>query len=102
MQSILFRLWNDDQGALITAEYLFVSVILVIGLVVGLTNVRNAINAELTELGNAFLALSQGYSITGAAGPGGSIDGTTVIDTPGFTMPTIPQPGIPSIIDAIP
>ena len=57
MKSMLLKFWNDDRGAIIASEYLFFSTILVIGIIVGLTNVRDAINAELSELANAFLAL---------------------------------------------
>ena len=56
MSKMLQRLWKDDCGALISMEFLFVATILVIGLVVGLTNVRDAIDAELSELANAILA----------------------------------------------
>jgi Flp pilus assembly pilin Flp len=96
----LRQLWRDDEGALIATEYLFVATILVIGLVVGLTNLRTAINAELTELANAILALSQGYSVNGSASAGGSVDGSMAIDTPGFISgPTSTPPAFPSIID---
>jgi hypothetical protein len=60
---------------LIATEYLFVATILVIGSVVGLTSVRDAINAELSELANAMLALSQGYTISGVSGCAASTDG---------------------------
>ncbi len=98
MSNILLRLWNDDQGALIAAEYLFISVILVIGIVVGLTNLRYAINQELTELGRAILALSQGYTISGASGPGGSFSGSGTIDFPGTINPTIPEPPLAPVL----
>src|SRR5206468_8877483 len=77
---ILNRFWSDDCGALISSEYLFVATILVIGIVVGLTNVREAVNNELTELGNALLTLSQGYTISGSSGSGGSVDGSAATD----------------------
>jgi Flp pilus assembly pilin Flp len=97
----LRRLWQDDHGAVLATEYLFVVTILVIGLVVGLANLRSAITAELTELGNAILALSQGYTINGTTGAGGSVDGSQAIDTPGM-LPNNQQtpPAIPSLIDS--
>src|SRR5947209_17983521 len=97
---MLLRVWRDDEGAVIATEYLFVVTILVIGLVVGLANLRTAINAELTELGNAILALSQGYTVNGTSGPGGGSDGSQAIDTPS-TLPgsnSVP-PFAPSVID---
>ena len=78
MKNLLATLWNDDRGALLAMEYLFVATILVIGIVVGLVNVREAINVELTELGNAILALSQGYTISGQSGSGSQTDPTCV------------------------
>lgn len=96
----LLRMWRNDDGAVIATEYLFVVTILVIGLVVGLTGLRSAINAELTELGNAILALSQGYTINGSTSDGGSVDGSQTFDTPGLlTPPTSTPPAIPSLID---
>jgi len=96
----LERLWRDDQGAVLATEYLFVVTILVIGLIVGLTGLRSAINAELTELGNAILALSQGYTFNGITFSGGSIDGSQAIDTPDLlTPPTSTPPFAPSLID---
>ena len=93
-------LWQDDRGAVIATEYLFVITILVIGLVIGLTGLRSAINAELTELGNAILALSQGFSANGQTSNGGSLDGSQVIDTPDLlTPPTSTPPFAPSVID---
>jgi len=67
---------------------------------VGLAGLRSAINAELTELGNAILALSQGYSVNGTSGSGASVDGSWSIDTPGqLTGPTSVPPSFPALID---
>jgi len=82
MRKLLAKCWRDDTGALISMEFLFVATILVIGVVVGLTAVRNAVNAELTELANAILALSQGYIISGQSGCAASTDGSQAIATP--------------------
>jgi Flp pilus assembly pilin Flp len=103
LKSVFDRLWNDDDGALIAMEFLFVATILVIGIIVGLSGVRVAINAELTELGNAILALSQGYILAGETGCCASTDGSQAIDTPQLlTPPVCTPPAIPSVIDVIP
>lgn len=99
----LTSLWNDDHGAVIATEYLFVVTILVIGIIVGLVNLKVALNAEFTELANAILALSQGYTINGEEGLGGSTDGSGTFDTPDY-LPgnTLLPPAIPSPIDVAP
>src|SRR5579884_1428341 len=62
LKRIAVRLWDDDGGALIAMEFLFVATILVIGIIVGLVGLRDAVVAELTELGNAVLALNPGFA----------------------------------------
>lgn len=103
MKRVFDRLWNDDEGALIAMEFLFVATLLVIGITVGLSGVRVAVNAELTELGNAILALSPGYSISGQIGCCASTDGSQAIWTPTLlTPPVCTPPAIPSVITVIP
>jgi hypothetical protein len=97
MAQLIRKLWQDDCGALISSEFLFVATILVIGVIIGLTAVRSALNAELTELGNAFLALSQGYSISGQSGFAASVDGSGAADSP-FPLLTGPVLTPPSNI----
>jgi Flp pilus assembly pilin Flp len=100
MAQLMRKLWQDDCGALISSEFLFVATILVIGVIIGLTAVRSALNAELTELGNAFLALNQGFTISGQSGFGAQVEGSMAIDTPGLlTGPVLIPPSNPSVID---
>jgi Flp pilus assembly pilin Flp len=102
MRKMMQRLWQDDQGALIAAEYLFVATILVIGTVVGLAGLREAINTELTELGNAILSISQGFTVSGMSGDSGSFDGFGTFDTPALLTDPTQTPPFPSFIDAYP
>ncbi len=103
MSKLLQKLWNDDCGALISIEFLFVATVLIIGLVVGLATLRDAVNAELSELANALLALSQGFTVSGVSGCCSSVDGAAVIDTPGLVVPpTCVPPTSISVIDVIP
>jgi hypothetical protein len=103
MKTLCAKLWNDDRGALIASEFLFVATILVIGIIVGLASVRDAVVTELAEFANALLALSQGYSISGIIGCCSETDGSQAIDTPSLVPePLCTPPFIPSVIDVIP
>jgi hypothetical protein len=103
MVKLARRLCSDDRGALIASEFLFVATILVIGIIVGLAGVRDAVVTELTEFGNALLALSQGYSISGLEGCCSATDGSQAIDTPALLPePLCVPPFIPSVIDVLP
>lgn len=65
---MLRQLFNDECGAVISAELVLVLTILVIGLVVGLSEVAVAVNTELNDVSNAIGALSQSYFFTGFSG----------------------------------
>jgi Flp pilus assembly pilin Flp len=92
MKQLLVRFWKDDQGAIISIEYLFFATIVIIGLVVGLAALRDAVVVELTELGNAILALSQGFTVSGLSGADASVDGSAATDTPGTIPPPVAVP----------
>jgi Flp pilus assembly pilin Flp len=79
---MLKKLWNDEAG-FVTLEYLFGATVLVIGLVVGLTALRNSINAEVSELGEAIMGLNQGYTIGTQSYCNSSVTGSNVIDATG-------------------
>ena len=97
----LRQLWQDDQGAVLATEYLFLVTILILGLVVGLSNLRTAINAELTELGNAILALNLSFTFSGLTGCCAGVAGSQAIDIPGtlLTPPVCTPPTIPVVIE---
>src|SRR5688572_6559458 len=56
------KLWNDESG-IVAMEYLLLATIVGLGLIVGLGALEGALNAELTEVANAILGLSQAYTI---------------------------------------
>jgi len=63
----LFRkLWNDDAGFIISAELVLVATLLVIGMIVGLTSLRNQVVQELVDVGQAVGSISQSYIYAGA------------------------------------
>jgi Flp pilus assembly pilin Flp len=108
MRKLMLKLWSDDAG-IVALEYLLVATILGLGLVVGLSALEAGLNAELGELGNAALALSQGYSVWGqhsfSGGSGtvlGSKRGFATVDTPGNNFETLTAPREVTNINVIP
>jgi Flp pilus assembly pilin Flp len=100
MRQWMIQLWKDDRGAILSIEYLLFASILIIGLVVGLAALRNAIITEFQELGNAILAINNSFSVGGVSGTGGSAQGSQAIQTPNSTLPQfVSTPPIPSVID---
>jgi Flp pilus assembly pilin Flp len=79
---MLKKLWNDESG-IVTLEYLILATLLGLALIVGVSGLSRAINAELMELGNAILALSQDYNVSGQRTCWAEVDGSATVDTPG-------------------
>lgn len=61
-------LYRDDSGAVLSAELILILTILVIGVIVGLSEVAVAVNTELNDISNAIGALDQSYFFTGFKG----------------------------------
>jgi hypothetical protein len=59
------QLWNDEAGFIISAELVLVATLLVIGLVVGLSEIQHSIVGELNDVGEAIGKLNQSYAFTG-------------------------------------
>lgn len=53
MSNIFTALLNDENGFLVSAELVLISTILIMGLVVGLTEVSFAVNNELEDVASA-------------------------------------------------
>lgn len=59
------RLWQDQAGAIVSAELVLISTVFVIGVVAGLTAVRDAVVSELADVAAAISALDQSYQVRG-------------------------------------
>jgi hypothetical protein len=62
---MLKSLWLDEGGAVLSAELLLLTVILVIGLSVGMVAVRDAIDAQFAELALSIAAIDTGFGYDG-------------------------------------
>lgn len=80
MKSMFTRLWKDEAG-IVALEYLLVATILGLGLIAGLAGLRNALDSELLELGEAITGLDHDYYITGVAHENSGTGDSDVADT---------------------
>ncbi len=62
MRELLRKLWNDDQGALLTSEYLMLGGVVVLGSAGGLAAMRDATVEEMKEMGHSVRAVRQYYT----------------------------------------
>ena len=61
----LRALLNDEAGFIISAELVLIATLCVLGLVVGLTLVRDAVGGEFSDIACALRSLDQSYSYSG-------------------------------------
>src|SRR5881275_951468 len=90
MSQLMFKLWNDDCGALIATEWVFVATILVLGIITGLVAVRQAVISELTEFANAVMALNQSFSFAGQSNCLSSTAGSAATDVSNGVIADLP------------
>lgn len=57
-QTLLARLWHEDEG-LLTFEYILLNTVLVLGTVGAMSGVRDTLNGELTGLNDSMRSLDQ-------------------------------------------
>lgn len=81
MKNIVSRLWNDDNGFIVSAELVLVATIVVIGMITGLVAIRKDVTSELTEVGQALAAIDQGYGYSGLANCHSFTMGGGVVDS---------------------
>lgn len=62
---MLRQLLNDEAGFIVSAELVLIATLLVIGLIVGLSEVQHAVVAELNDVADAIGELNQCYRYSG-------------------------------------
>ncbi len=65
MSVCLRALWRDEAGFIVSAELVLIATLLVVGLVVGLSEVQHAVVSELNDVADSVGALNQGYMFAG-------------------------------------
>ena len=62
---MLRALLNDEAGFVVSAELVLIATILVIGLIVGLSEVQHGVVQELNDIGDAIGNVNQSYFYSG-------------------------------------
>jgi Flp pilus assembly pilin Flp len=78
------KLWNDECGAIISAELVLVMTIVGIGMITGLSSLRDGVIEELADVGAAIGQVDQGYTINGALAHSSATSGSSFVDAPDF------------------
>lgn len=75
----LSRLWNEENGFVVSAELVLIATIVVLALIVGLSVVRTSVTSELFDIANAFGHANQSFHTHGKGG----FDGNSFHDDSG-------------------
>jgi Flp pilus assembly pilin Flp len=78
------KLMKDESGFVVSSELVLLATMLVLGLIVGLSAVRQAISQELADLATAIGRISQDYSYSGITGHSASVAGSIFTDNNDF------------------
>ena len=63
MLTTLKKLWNDERGFVNSMELILIATLAVLGLIVGLVTLRDAVTQELADTGAAVGNVNQSYSV---------------------------------------
>ncbi len=63
---------RSQSGFIVTIELLLLATILVIGLIVGMTSVRDAVLTELADVSNSIGSLNQGFTVSAVSNAAGT------------------------------
>lgn len=61
MQRFLNRLWDEDDGFMLTTETVLYGTVGVIGVTAGMTALRDSVNSELNDVGKAIGSIDQSF-----------------------------------------
>jgi Flp pilus assembly pilin Flp len=81
---LCMKLWSDENGFVVSSELILVATLLVIGMVTGLSTVRDQVVQELGDVADAISEINNSYSFSGVSAHAGSTAGTAFQDENDF------------------
>ena len=76
--AVLFKLNKDQSGLILSVELVLLSIVVVIGVISGLTAIRDSIVSEVSDVAGAIQDLNQSFSWTGVNSDGSPAGGSYV------------------------
>ena len=77
-------LWSDEAGFVVSSELVLIATLVVIGLVSGLSTVRDQVIGELADVADAFASVNHSYQFSGISSHSGSSAGSQFDDQEDF------------------
>lgn len=84
LRTKLTLLWKDQHGVVVSAELIVICTVLVLGLLVGLTSLRDQVVQEFADISAAIGALDQSYSFAEDSDPDCRVAGSSFVDAADF------------------
>lgn len=81
------RLYRDEDGFVASTEAVLIGTILIIGIIAGLTAVRDAVASELGDASHALMNLNHTFSYAPVITDCGTVAGAVFLDNPDFCAP---------------
>jgi hypothetical protein len=82
--SFIKKLWCDEAGFVVSSELVLIATVLVIGMAVGLTSLRDQVAQEVADLGRSISQVNESYSYAAVTGHTGSTAGSVFDDNDDF------------------
>ena len=81
---LLSRLWADEAGFVVSSELVLIATVMVVGLLTGMTTVRDQVVQELADVADAVSEIDQSYSYSSITGHSSSTAGSVFADQADF------------------
>lgn len=69
------KLWHDQTGFIVSVELVLLATVILLGLLTGMTAIRDSVISEMSDVAGAVQDLNQGYRIYGTRGHSASTAG---------------------------
>ena len=81
VMKLLSRLWADEAGFVVSSELVLIATVMVVGMLAGLTTIRDQVVQELADVADAVSEIDQSYSYSAVSGHNSRTAGSIFIDT---------------------
>lgn len=84
MKDIVRKLSADDRGFIVSVELVLLATVILLGLLTGMTAIRDSVISEMSDVAGAVQDLNQSYRIYGVRGHSASTAGMDFLDRTDF------------------